>query len=81
MSVIFSKLFPNHLDESGFIVDDLNFLLLVKILWTIDCGENKTINLLSKNSTFSLECFLDIIKTAIKSLMSGQKEQRRYNQR
>ena len=35
----------------------LNFLILVKVLWTVDCGENKTINLLSKNSTFSPECF------------------------
>ena len=28
------------------------------MLWTADCGGNKTINLLIKNSTFSLECFL-----------------------
>ena len=28
------------------------------MLWTIDCGGSKTINLLIKNSTFSLECFL-----------------------
>ena len=43
-------------------MDDLNFLILVKILWTIDCGGNKTINLLIKNSTFSLECFLEDYK-------------------
>ena len=45
---------PNHFDEPKFIVDDLHFLILVKMLWTVDCGENKTINLLSKNLTFSL---------------------------
>ena len=28
------------------------------MLWTIDCGGNKTIDLLSRNSTFSLERFL-----------------------
>ena len=39
-------------------MDNSNFLIFVKMLWTIDCGRNKTINLLSKNSTFSLECFL-----------------------
>ena len=32
------------------------------MLWTIDCGGNKTINLLSKNLTFSLECFLNDYK-------------------
>ena len=32
------------------------------MLWTIDCGGNKTTNLLSKNSTFSLECFLEDYK-------------------
>ena len=66
MSLIFSKLFPNHLDECGFIVDDLIFLILVKILWTIDCGGNKTINLLIKNSTFSLQCFLEDYKNRYK---------------
>ena len=29
------------------------------MLWTIDCRENKTIYLLSNNSRFSLECFLE----------------------
>ena len=64
---------PNHLYEPRFIVDDLNFLILVKMLWTIDRGGNKTINLLSKNSAFSLECFLEDYRNRKKSLMSGQK--------
>ena len=32
------------------------------MLWTIDGGGNKTINLLSKNSIFSLKCFLEDYK-------------------
>ena len=32
------------------------------MLWTIDCKENKTINFLIKNSTFSLERFLEDYK-------------------
>ena len=48
---------PNHLDLSGLIVDDLNFLILVQMLWSVDCGANKTINLISRNLTFSLKCF------------------------
>ena len=64
---------PNQLDDPGFIVDNLNFLILVKMLWTIECGGNKTINLLSKNSTFSLECFLEGYKNPKESLMSGRK--------
>ena len=32
------------------------------MLWTIDCGGNKTINLIIKNSTFSLQCLLDDYK-------------------
>ena len=32
------------------------------MLWTVDCGGNKIINLLSKNSTFSPECFLEDYK-------------------
>ena len=32
------------------------------MLWTIECGANKTINLLIKNSTFSLEYFLEDYK-------------------
>ena len=49
---------PNYLDEPRFILDDLNFLILVKMLWTVVCERNKTIDLLSRNSTFSLERFL-----------------------
>ena len=57
VSVFSESYLPNHLDDPRFVVDDLNFLILVKILWTVDCGRNKIINLLNKNSTFSLECF------------------------
>ena len=32
------------------------------MLWTIDCGAHRTINLLIKNWTFSLECFLEDYK-------------------
>ena len=32
------------------------------MLWTVDCGVNKTINLRIKNSTFFLECFLEDYK-------------------
>ena len=59
---VLPKSYLPNLDEPKFIVDDLNFLILVKMLWTVDCGGNKTINLLSKNSTFSLECFLEDYK-------------------
>ena len=38
------------------------------MLWTLDCGGNKTINLLSKNSTFSLECFLEDYKNRNKKI-------------
>ena len=62
VSIFPTSYLPNHLDETGFIVDNLNFLILVKMLWTVDCGGNETINLLSKNSTFSLECFLEDYK-------------------
>ena len=55
---IFPKSYlPNYLDEPRFIVDDLIFLFLGKMLWTVVCGGNKTIDFLSKNSTFSQECF------------------------
>ena len=27
---------PNHLDEPRFIADDLDFLILVKMLWTVE---------------------------------------------
>ena len=32
------------------------------MLWTRDCGGNKTINLQSKDATFSLKCFLEDYK-------------------
>ena len=38
------------------------------MLWTIDCGGNKTINLLIKNSIFSLEFFLEDYKDSNKKL-------------
>ena len=57
---IFPKSYlPNYLDESRFIVDDINFLILVKILWTVVCERNKNVDLVSRNSTFFLECFLE----------------------
>ena len=62
VSIFPASYLPSHLDEHRFTVDDLNFLILVKILYTVDCGENKTINLLIKNSTLSLECFLEDYK-------------------
>ena len=34
-----------YLDETRFIVDDLNFLILVKMLWAAVRGGNKTIYL------------------------------------
>ena len=58
VSIFLASYLPNHLDEPRFIVDDLNFLILLKMLWTSDCGGNKTINWLSKKLTFSLEYFL-----------------------
>ena len=36
---------PKYLDSSRFIVDDLNFPILVKMLWTVVCGGYKTIDL------------------------------------
>ena len=59
VSIFPASYLPNHFDKLRFIVDDLNFLILVKMLWTVDCRENKTINLLSENLRFSLECFLE----------------------
>ena len=57
VSIFPTSYLSNYLNEPRFIVDDLNFLILVKMLWTVDFGGNETINSLSKNSTFSLECF------------------------
>ena len=59
VSIFSASYLPNHLDKPRFIVNDLNFLILVEMLWTVDYGGNTTINLLSKNLTFSLECFLE----------------------
>ena len=64
---------PNHLDEPRFIVDVSNFLILVKMLWTVDCGGSKTIDLISKSSTFSLECFLEDCKDRKKKFNEGTK--------
>ena len=64
---------PNHLDKSRFIIVDLNFLILVKMLWTIECRGNKTISFLSENLIFSQKCFLEDYKNRKKSLMSGHK--------
>ena len=43
------------------------------MLWTINCGGSKTINLLSKNSTFSLECFLEDYKDCNKKFNAWTK--------
>ena len=53
---------PDYLDEPRFIVYDLNFLILVNILWTVACEGNKAIDLLSRNLTFSLKCFVEYNK-------------------
>ena len=55
--IFLTRYLPNNLDEPRIIVDDLNFLILVKML--VDCSlwRKKNIDLLSRNSTFSLECF------------------------
>ena len=58
VSIFPTSYLPNYLEEPRFIVNDLNFLILVKMLWTVVCEGNKTIDLLSRNSTSSLECFL-----------------------
>ena len=57
VSIFPTSYLPNYLDKPRVIVDDLNFLILVKMLWTVVCGGNKTIDLMSRNSAFSLECF------------------------
>ena len=64
---------PNYLDEPRFIVDDLNFLSLVKVLWSVVCGGNKIIDLLSRSSTFSLECFLKDNKDRNKQVIKWTK--------
>ena len=49
-----TRYLQNSLDEPRLMADDLNFLILVKMLLTVVCGGNKTTDLLSRNSTFSL---------------------------
>ena len=60
MSLFSTQVLPNYLDEPRFI--DVDFLILILMLWTVVCGGNKTIDLLCRNSTFSLECFLEDYK-------------------
>ena len=38
VSIFLTSYSPNYLDEPRFIVDDLNFLILVKMLGTVVCG-------------------------------------------
>ena len=59
VSIFPTSYLPNFLDEPRFIVDDLNFPFLVQMLWTAVCGVNKTTDLPSRYSTFSLQCFLE----------------------
>ena len=44
VSIFLTSYLPNYIDEIRLIVDDLNFLILVKMLWNVVCGENKTID-------------------------------------
>ena len=48
------------------------------MLWTVVFRGNKTTDLVSKKSTFCLECFLEDYNSRNKILMSGEKYQRRY---
>ena len=57
VSIFPASYLPSHIEDPGFIVEDSNFLSLDEMIWTVDCGGNKTINLLNKNSAFSLKCF------------------------
>ena len=57
---------PNHLDEPIFIVDDSNFLILVKMLWTVDCGETKPLICLVKARHSLWNVFWKTVKTAKK---------------
>ena len=36
VSIFPASYLPNHLDESRFVADDLNFLILVEMLWTVE---------------------------------------------
>ena len=79
MSLFSPQVFlSNYLDEPIFIVDDLNFLMLIKMLWTVVCRGNKTNDLVSKKSTFCLECFLEDYKDRNKKFDEWRKVQRRY---
>ena len=44
VSIFLTSYLPNYIEEIRLIVDDLNFLILVKMLWNVVCGENKTID-------------------------------------
>ena len=66
VSIFPTSYLSNYLDEPRFVVNDLNFLILVKMLWTVVCGGNKAIDLLSRTLTFSLECYLEDKKGRIK---------------
>ena len=68
VSIFSTSYLPNYLDEPKFIVDDLNFIVLVKMLWTLVCGGNNIIGLLSRSLTFSLEHFLKDNKDRNKKL-------------
>ena len=56
-SIFSTSYLPNNLDKPRFAVDDLNFLILVEMVWTVVRGGSKNIDLRSRNSTFSLKCF------------------------
>ena len=58
VSIFQTSYLPNYLDELRFIVDNLNFTIFDKMLWTVVCGGNRTTDLLSRNLTFFLERFL-----------------------
>ena len=36
VSIFPASYLPNHLDKPRLIIDDLNFLILVKMLWTVE---------------------------------------------
>ena len=75
VSIFPTSFLLNYLDEPTFIVDDLNVLLSVKMLWTVVDRRNKTIDLLRRKSTSSLdlECFLADYKDRNNNLKCGKK--------
>ena len=81
VSIFPTSYLPNYLDEPRFLVDDLNFLILVKMFWTVVCGGNKTIDLLSRTLTFFLKCCLKDDKDRNEKFNEWKNQQRRYNQR